>query len=404
MNPQDILNLLDTDAVLIPIRHRSKAPDRMNGWQKLSFANISTPAFQNRLARAKGLAVSLGGPSQGLCTIDFDDDNALAEFIALNPELEATLTTTAHRGANLWLKIKGPYPPPFAIKCDDQPLGEWRATGNYTIITGTHQKGMPYRFLNETPPLPITYESIKWPEGWQTSDSEVKQSLLPPPLSEISKVSANSKPSEVSTLSMPINEKSFAQRVLAAEQARENLNKTQTLAAFYDKHIGRIYSPQQGQRNNHLIKITTHLYFTVSKERALELLIIFHHLNQDIFLDPLAQHEAEAEAHLMTLEQDFLSKLTSHEAAIYQQLPTPYDDAFRILYDLARHESTECPPPEFFISHADLGFRLDIPKTTAGRILASLISLDALEIMETGSKRMAGQRGKATRYRWRSTF
>ena len=193
---------------------------------------------------------------------------------------------------------------------------------------------------------------------------------------------------------------SFAQRVKNAQAASDNLNKTRHFATFYEKHIGRVFSPQQGQRNDHLIKIVTHLFHVVGKKRALELSLIFHHLNKDIFLDPLEQHQAEAQAHLHTLTADYPSKLIISELEIFQQLPNPHDDAFRILRDLAHHESPQCPPPEFFISHADLGFRLDVPKTNAGRILASLISLGAIEVITAGQKRTAGQRGKATRYKW----
>lgn len=165
---------------------------------------------------------------------------------------------------------------------------------------------------------------------------------------------------------MPTLEKSFAQRVADAEEARENLNKSQYLTAFYDKHIGRVYSPQQGQRNEHLIKISTHLFFTVGRKRALELLIIFHHLNEDIFLDPLAEHQDQAVAHINTLEQDFLTQLNPQELAIHQQLPSPYDDTFRICRDLASHDAPDCIHPNSSSLTLTSAFAWIFPKAMPG--------------------------------------
>jgi Fic family protein len=147
-------------------------------------------------------------------------------------------------------------------------------------------------------------------------------------------------------------------------------------------------------------KLATHLFYTVSRERTLELCIIFHHLNQDIYFDSLEQHTNEALAHLNSLQTDFLSKLTPREHAIYQKLETPYDDAFRILRDLAHYECDECPPPEFFITLRDLGFRLKISPKMAKRFTVTLIGYGALEELDPGRQRAAGQPGRAARYKW----
>ena len=109
MNPNEILSLLGVPAVLLPIRKGTKAPTRSK-WQKLTFASTQTPAYQRSLSNAFAIGVSLGEASQNLCSIDFDDDNALETFLALNPLLKSTLRTRGQRGANLWIIIEGPLP------------------------------------------------------------------------------------------------------------------------------------------------------------------------------------------------------------------------------------------------------------------------------------------------------
>ena len=67
------------------------------------------------------------------------------------------------------------YPP--SCKLFDQhrkPIGEWRADGNQTIVSGIHPDGCPYRFVVEAPVVELTYADIIWPDSfkapsWQTS-------------------------------------------------------------------------------------------------------------------------------------------------------------------------------------------------------------------------------------------
>ncbi|MDC0315091.1 bifunctional DNA primase/polymerase, partial [bacterium] len=145
----DILARLDAKAVLIPIppkgteirtpkkTYLTKGKDTdLKGWSKKTFAQTQTPAFQRRLALSSAIAVALGKQSEGVCSIDFDDDSALAEFIALNPSLKTSLTTAGKRGCNIWLKVTGDMPRTKILKRGDKPLGEWRSTGGYTIICG----------------------------------------------------------------------------------------------------------------------------------------------------------------------------------------------------------------------------------------------------------------------------
>ncbi|MDB4314136.1 bifunctional DNA primase/polymerase [Akkermansiaceae bacterium] len=169
ITPTDILARLDVEAVLIPIRKGSKA-SAVKGWSRLKFKSTQALTFQQRLAAAPAIAVCLGSQSEGVCSIDFDDDSALAEFMALNPSLKNSLTTAGKRGCNIWLRVTGDLPRTKILKRRNEPLGEWRSTGGYTIICGLHPEGSAYRILVVAPPISLAFEEIIWPEDWTTPE------------------------------------------------------------------------------------------------------------------------------------------------------------------------------------------------------------------------------------------
>ena len=165
-DPRTILQALGRKAVLLPIREGSKAT-MVKGWPEKTFEDTQTSSYQNHLEGASAIAVSLGAPSGGLCSIDFDCEEAMRLFLRVNPFLEETLRTKGRRGANLWVTITGNIPPLAHFKgSNGNSLGEWRSDRSYTIIAGKHPNGMSYETVVDAPPLEIAFEEIKWPDGW----------------------------------------------------------------------------------------------------------------------------------------------------------------------------------------------------------------------------------------------
>ncbi|MDB4501514.1 bifunctional DNA primase/polymerase [Akkermansiaceae bacterium] len=166
-DPQAILQALGREAVLIPIRQGSKAT-MVKGWPDKTFEDTQTSSYQNHLEGASAIAVSLGAPSGGLCSIDFDCEEAMRVFLRVNPFLKETLRTKGRRGANLWVTIYDEKIPPMTHLKDalGEPVGEWRSDRSYTIIAGKHPNGMSYETVVNAPPLEIPFEEIKWPDGW----------------------------------------------------------------------------------------------------------------------------------------------------------------------------------------------------------------------------------------------
>jgi hypothetical protein len=118
-----------------------------------------------KLESAGNIGVALGAVSNGLITIDLDQDSYAEALLVANPLLGDTLRTRAARGCNIWVRCSGEYPPSQKLKNPStEQIGEWRADGNQTIIAGRHPDGMPYRFIVEKPAITILYGAIMWPE------------------------------------------------------------------------------------------------------------------------------------------------------------------------------------------------------------------------------------------------
>lgn len=163
-------------ALLLPWRSGSKGDSRK--WKHLQLGDMNEARHLAKLERAPNIGVALGQVSKGLVTIDLDEENYVVALLAVNPLLGSTLRTRASRGCNIWIRCSGAYPPSQKLK--DSPgneIGEWRADGNQTIISGTHPEGMPYQFAVERPVLTLSYDAIVWPE-----------SILPPFATESKRV------------------------------------------------------------------------------------------------------------------------------------------------------------------------------------------------------------------------
>ena len=171
----DLRDLLDQDAVMVPIARGEKGP-RMKGWQDLTTAAMSNPLHLAQLL-AGNIGVLLGAPSNGLCSIDIDDDSMVEPFLDLNPRFRETLQTRGARGRNIWIRVVGEYPKLTKLySCsmgdDDQEpkaWGEWRATGGQTVIFGRHPTGKKYEIINRKKPIEVTFDKIVWPNDLDLS-------------------------------------------------------------------------------------------------------------------------------------------------------------------------------------------------------------------------------------------
>jgi putative DNA primase/helicase len=159
--------------VLLGIPLGQKGP-RTRGWQKLTPSDM-TPAYLESLNHGQNIGVLLGAASQGLCTIDADDDDLLESFLTLNPGLRESLISRGERGGNVWLRIAGDYPAGGKLSLAGKSWGEWRSDRNQTVFYGKHPTGRDYT-NNGKRPLIIAFSAINWPDGisvpWKQSGSK----------------------------------------------------------------------------------------------------------------------------------------------------------------------------------------------------------------------------------------
>ena len=178
-DPDHVVRIRDQlgPCVLLKVPTGKKGP-RIRGWQRLGQTDM-TPEYLASLNHGQNIGVLLGAASEGLCSIDIDNDNQLEAFLRLNPGLRESLISRGSRGGNIWLRIKGGYLPAGKIKDrKGKPRGEWRADGNQTVIYGQHPSGCRYRD-NGKRPLEIQFQEINWPEDFELPWEEKPEPTAP---------------------------------------------------------------------------------------------------------------------------------------------------------------------------------------------------------------------------------
>lgn len=164
MNPlEKFESLLGTGTFFVPCEWGTKKP--LVTYTERPFQATKTDAYRAVLNLPQtNLAVYLGQASGGLCAIDFDADEDLSAFLAVNPTLAATTRSRGSRGGMVWLRITGEYPE----SCNpDHKHFEWRANNRLSTIYGRHPAGMDYTLTVEAPPMTVKFADIVWPDGWQ---------------------------------------------------------------------------------------------------------------------------------------------------------------------------------------------------------------------------------------------
>ena len=160
---ETIESLLGTGTFFVPCEWGTKKP--LVTYTERPFEATKTDAYRAVLNQPQvNLAVYLGKASGGLCAIDFDADEDLAAFLALNPALAATTRSRGSRGGMVWLRVEGEYPE----SCNPEHKHfEWRADKRLSTIHGRHPAGMDYTLTVNAVPMVVAFADIVWPEDWE---------------------------------------------------------------------------------------------------------------------------------------------------------------------------------------------------------------------------------------------
>ena len=156
-------SLLGAGTFFVPCEWGTKKP--MVTYTERPFEATKSDAYRALLDQPEtNLAVYLGKASGGLCAIDFDADEDLAAFLAVNPKLAATTRSRGSRGGMVWLRVEGEFPE----SCNPEHKHfEWRADKRLSTIFGRHPAGMDYTLTIDAPPVTVAFVDIVWPEGWE---------------------------------------------------------------------------------------------------------------------------------------------------------------------------------------------------------------------------------------------
>jgi hypothetical protein len=400
MTVAELRDLLGHDVLLLAWPNGSKGEKRK--WKHLTVANM-TPEYLAKLPQGN-IGVVLGEKSGGLIAIDFDDESLVEPFLALNPHLRNTLQTHGARGLVFWLQMVGDYPDATKkLKTHSgEACGEFRSNGSQSIIHGIHPNGRAYQVVNMAKPLAVAFASIVWPP----------QISNPPRLNSASFVSASCVSASLHPCAptslhdcIPASLHNNAGKVLANIAARTDAQKALTaknprLMKLYSGFVEPRFQAQAHARNHFIVTAVPFLFCAVASLSVLELVGCFYDCNHGLFNDPREQHMKEAKAMLESVAKTYVASLTSGERKIYDALPEPEQDAFRICRDLALLKKPERESLTFFLSFDHLGDRLGIHPPQAQRIMRQLESYGLIKLLKKGTRRAAGVRGEAGIYRW----
>jgi len=350
------------------------------------------------------IGVAQGKVSNGLCSIDLDNDDEVDGFLALNPKVATTLRTKGKRGCNVWFRDTGESHRTKKIKTNDGGnWGEFRASGSQTIIYGRHPTGCDYTFVVEAPPVEISLSEIVWPQHVVDPFLNLKTTHSPNPSSVFcDSVSCVS----MSYVSVPLCDRTKANEILAYIQAtnqkREALKRRfSQLAELYEKFIEPKFEAAAGHRNGFIVEAAPFIFRVVCVPLALQLLEFFYEMHRHLFEDTLEDHRYEAKKMLESVAATYRESLSEIERKIYTVLPGIEQDAFRILRDLALRSDPRCGPFEFFMSCKQLGDRLQIDRQSAYRLLLRFeYEYELIKCVTKGKPWTPGEKPEASVYRW----
>ncbi len=154
-----VLQLLGPETYLVPCEVGSKKPAVT--WKLRSLEETRGEGYRQLLSLSN-IAVRLGRTSGGLVAIDFDEDDRVMEWDLVNGHLGRTLRSRGARGCQVWLRIRGEYPPSETVR----GFYEWRADDRLSTIVGTHPSGVQYQWTIPNAPLEVEFKEIVWPDGW----------------------------------------------------------------------------------------------------------------------------------------------------------------------------------------------------------------------------------------------
>lgn len=185
-------------------------------------------------------------------------------------------------------------------------------------------------------------------------------------------------------------------------QTMANLeSKRKELSQLFVQLVEPRVEPIAAGRNDSIVQLVPFLYRAVSPQLVLEFIGSYYDCHRALFNDPRDTHMKEAAFMLDSVKTTYTKSLTENERQIYLELNDDQQSAYRICRDLAHLHEPKRELLTFYLSCHQLGLRLGLQDAQAQRILRELQSFGITELMQKGTKRAPGVKGRAGIYLWR---
>jgi len=197
------------------------------------------------------------------------------------------------------------------------------------------------------------------------------------------------------------NAAGILENIAGRSQAQADLEQTEPqLAKLYAAVIEPRFLAMAHGRNAFIKEAVPFLYRAVAVHCVRRLTLHFYDCNRALFHDSREEHIKEAEAMLRSVMQTYLASLSVGEQKVYEALPVPEQDAFRICRDFALTPEPPREPLTFFMSFDQLAMRLAVYPMQAQRILRRMEGQGLLTLVEKGKRRVPGEKAVAGTYKW----
>ena len=157
--------ILGKDTMFLPIFKKSKKP-KVSNWTNLGFKYMEDPLYLKQFGGGANIGVITGPVSNDLAAIDIDSEEALREFLEVNPWLENTASVRGANGRKFFVYFEANPPTRKICNSDGTKVGEWLGKGQQAVVYGVHPDGMEYQWICKKTPMRIYPEDITVPDGW----------------------------------------------------------------------------------------------------------------------------------------------------------------------------------------------------------------------------------------------
>jgi hypothetical protein len=142
----EIEAFLPEDAAIIPLKPREKRP-LAEGWTAISATMRKSPDFRALFSGEVGIGLLCGFPSNGLCMVDLDSDEFVAQAESAFCFLKQAPRVRGERGCKWLVRTNADVRGSAVRNSSGMRIGEFLGSGQQGVVAGIHPiSTLPYRW------------------------------------------------------------------------------------------------------------------------------------------------------------------------------------------------------------------------------------------------------------------